>query len=609
MQASRRIICKLIACVAFLTIVSGCGDGPAAPQNEVPAAQTSTRGSSPNVRRAPDKNKVLKPAGTLPAFRMVGVESGFDFSRNDDIQGHRRIIEANGGGAAMFDFDGDGRLDVFMTNGCRLPLRLDGRDTPSELFHNLGNMQFERVTSASGLMQFRYATGCAVGDYDADGFDDLYIAAFGPGGLWRNNGDGTFDDVTSETGTAVPKWSTSVAFADVDGDGSLDLYVANYLAESDSSPKLCPNPASPDGYEQCPPAMFDGVDDVLFLSNGAGQFVDVTAAAGIAGTAGKGLGVVICDFNGDGRPEIFVANDGEANFLFVQAVETAAASGAAPMAVGGNLNFRDEAPLSGVALDASGHAQANMGIAAGDFDANGTIDLFVTTFFGDKNTLYANRGKLLFEDVTRPSRLGATTRNKLGFGTAFLDVDNDGWLDLFTANGHIDDRTWMPHGEPYRMRPQLFRNERDGSFVEVSEWSGDYFHKEWLGRGVAVGDLDRDGKVDAVVSHQLDRSIAIHNETPTDHQSLVLRFVGTTSNRSGYGVRVEVVDAEPRVFRELTGGGSFQSGSAAELHIGLGIKGHATLKIQWPSGIIDLHRELQPGTWLLIEGGSAPKSL
>lgn len=595
------IVIKILYCLVCMMFTSGCGS-----EKEMDKKLPTPPLSSPALNRPPETK--ARPSGTLPSFRTVGAEAGFDFERFDDIGKLHRILEVNGGGVALFDFDRDGLLDVFMTNGCRLPLKTDDRSSPSEFFRNRGEMQFERITNQSLITQLGFATGCAVGDYNADGFDDLYVTAFGRNALWHNNGDGTFSDLTDKTGTHVPQWSSSAAFADINGDGHLDLYVVNYLEESDESPKLCPNPGSPDGYAQCTPASFEGVDDVLFLSDGKGHFVDATATSGMAGLRGKGLDVVIGDLDGDIRPEIYVANDGQANFLFVHDPDAPGDerdSSSHPDR--GGVKFVERALSSGVALNDSGYAQASMGIAVGDYDANGTMDLFLTHFFGDTNTFYTNRGRLLFEDATRRSNLAASSRRMLGFGTASLDVDNDGWLDLIVANGNIDDRTWSSNGEPYRMRPQMYRNERNGSFSDISNWSGDYFAREWLGRGVAVGDLDRDGKVDAVVSHQLAPSVAIRNETPSDNASLNIRLVGTSSNRSGYGARVEVTDSSSTLVRELVGGGGFQSASAPEIHLGLGKNKTASIRIQWPSGLVDTQVQIAPGTWVAIEGEDLKK--
>jgi hypothetical protein len=528
---------------------------------------------------------------------MLGDDSGFVFERQDDIRGLHRIVEANGGGVALFDFDRDDQLDIYMTNGCRLPLRNDDQSTPGELFRQRGVLRFERATGGSGLVQCGYGTGCTVGDIDGDGFDDLYVTAFGPNALWRNNGDGTFSDITAATGTAVPVWSSSAAFADVNSDGFLDLYVANYLDESDTAPRRCENPASPDGAEQCPPALFQGVDDALLISDGAGRFVDATKLAGIAGTRGKGLGVVISDFDRDGQPEIYVANDGEPNFLFVASGEPDLSQGVAIP------KYRDLALQNGVALSEAGYAQASMGIAAGDYDHNGTTDLFLTNFFADSNILYSNRGGLNFEDVTRASNLAASSRDKLGFGTVFLDADNDGWLDLFVANGHIDDRTWLGHGEPYRMRPLLYRNGGHGAFEDVSTRGGEYFVRDWLGRGVASGDLDRDGLTDLVITHQRAPSVALRNETPDAGASAVLQLVGTRSNRSAVGAVVEVVGGSTQLVREIVGGGSFQSASSLEVHLGLSTQSTAVVQIQWPSGETSRY-ELAAGRWIAREGGT-----
>lgn len=589
----------MLCLAVLLGQVSGCGGAsnpPAVETTSAPVGKAETRPAG-----AASKSTSKTPDDRRPSFRVLGRDAGIDFERMDDIRGQRRILEANGGGVAMFDFDGDGWLDLFFTNGCRLPLKEDDRSTRSELYRNLGDARFAKVTDPAQVRQFGYTHGCAVGDYDADGFDDLYVTAYGPNGFWRNNGDGTFDEVTEITGTRVGSWSASAAFSDVNGDEILDLYVTTYLNESDETPRECPNPRSPDGYEQCPPAKFEGLDDALFLGDGSGRFIDVSASSGIGGLRGKGLGVVICDFNRDRRPEIYVANDGEPNFLFVASSNTDADSGDLP---GGTrpVHFEERGLASGVALNEAGFAQASMGIAAGDYDGNGTIDLFLTNFFGDTNTLYSNRGNLAFVDVTRATRLGPPSRNRLGWGTVFLDVDNDGWLDLFVANGHVDDRTWMAQGEPYRMQPLLHLNNRDGTYTDVSQRSGEYFQSSVLGRGVAMGDLDRDGRIDLAVSHQLSPSVALRNETERASSSLVIRLVGTHSNRNGYGASLEFETSEGVAVRDLVGGASFQSASALELHVGLGTAAVGSLKIRWPSGGEENHAEVSAGRWIAVEG-------
>ena len=262
-----------------------------------------------------------RPDGVLPSFRVLGSESGFHFERYDDFQGQRRILETNGGGVAIFDFDQDGFPDTCLTSACRLPVSPHDRDTPGELFRNLGGMTFEPVSGPALLTLSGHAHGCAVGDFDADGFDDLYITAFGRNTLWQNEGDGTFTDITEATGTGVTAWSSSAAFADINNDGHLDLYVVNYLAVSDRDPKLCPDADSPTGYIGCSPTIFEGVDDVLFLSDGTGHLIDRSGECGISGLKGKGLGLVILDFDSDRVPEIYVANDGQPNFLFAQSKE------------------------------------------------------------------------------------------------------------------------------------------------------------------------------------------------------------------------------------------------------------------------------------------------
>jgi hypothetical protein len=535
----------------------------------------------------------------------MAASAGIQFQREDDIRGLHRIIESTGGGVAMLDYDGDGRLDLFFTNGCRLPLKEQTGQTVNELYRQTATWKFRGVGALAGLSASGYFQGCAVGDFDNDGFDDLYVASFRGNRLYRNQGDGTFEDLTQATNTAVGVWSTSAAWADVNGDGHLDLYVATYLKTSDDPPELCPEPASPDGYQQCPPTMFHAEDDVLFLSDGAGGFENVGPEAGITGVDGKGLGVVIFDVDGDHRPDVFVANDGTANFLYMNRISEATAASNAPVAPAGvTPTFSDEAALRGAATDEQGVAQACMGIAHGDADGDGWIDLFVTNFLAETNTFYRNADGAGFVDLSRASGLGPPSRPYLAFGTEFLDVDNNGWLDLFIANGHVDDQRWHPARPPYAMRPQFFRNNGGGRFVEVSQWSSDYFHQEWLGRGVAVGDLDGDGDLDLAVSHQMAPSELLRNDTQTTNTSIVLRLIGgPASNRSAIHARVEASGGAFPLVREIVGGGSYQSASDRKIHLGCGsLKTFQQISIRWPSGMTQTVNNMAPGVYTVREG-------
>ncbi len=582
----------VIAAIVTLT-AGGCGDSKPEPSSSAPVASSNTA----TLVETRSTSKTI-----VPKFRMLGKESGFEFERHDDINGQRRLIEANGGGIAVFDFDHDGWTDIFMTNGCKLPLSLNDRTTPSELFRNQSEMRFERATSGSRLNQFGYATGCAVGDYDSDGFDDLYVAAFGPNTLWRNNGDGSFTEITHETSTAVPQWSTSTAFADLNLDGLLDLYVVNYVDESDEHPRRCPNPASPDGFEQCPPALFEGVDDVVLLNDGQGGFLDVTERTKVAGLKGKGLGLVIADMDHDLFPEIYVANDGEANFLFVVNQESRALRHSATDTEPWVPVFEERAAASGLAFNEAGFAQASMGIAFGDVDRNGWPDLFVTNFFGDTNTLYLNRGKLAFEDATRASGLGAPSRDRLGFGTMFFDANNDGWLDVMVANGHVDDREWQDRNEPYRQRPLLQVNQGDGTFIDVSDLAGEYFQQTWLGRALAVSDFDHDGRQDVVVSHQKSGAVILKNETQTRDHSAHITLVGVKSVRSEIGSRIDVIGTRRTAIRHSVASAGFQTSHSVGVTVNCRLDERLSVRVTWPFGNIQDNERLSPGRWVIIEG-------
>ena len=559
----------------LLLVLAGC-------TREKPVPPVQPEGSVDAIP-IPDA-ELARPEGILPSFEVW--KNGPVFERFDDISPRRRIIEVTGGGVGITDIESDGWPDLLLTNGCRLPLDPTDRNTPTRLFRNERGLNCPDVSSESGLQQFGFAQGTAVTDFNADGFEDIYVTAFGPNVLWLNNGDGTYTQAEQTPETEVRKWSSSAAAADLNGDGNTDLYVVNYLDESDTDPRLCPNPTSPDGYEGCSPALFDGVDDVVLLSDGAGGFRNVSADAGITGLKGKGLGVVACDFDRDGNVEIYVANDGQANFLFVQDGED------------GSFHFRNDALVSNVAFNDSGHAQAGMGIAFGDYDRNGYSDLFLTHFYGDSNTLYANQGQLQFLDQTRAAQLAASSRRMLGFGTVFIDTLNSGWLDLFVANGHIDDLTWAGQNIPYRMRPQLYRNESSGTFLDVSEWAGSYFGNEWLGRGTAVADFNRDGRQDLAINNQLAKSVCLLNIASDTGRSLRL---GLKRREGIAGTRVEVQAGDAVILREVVGGASYLSASEAVVHVGLGEANNRRATVTWPSGE-QTELNLEPGSWVLPAG-------
>lgn len=582
----------IVAAISFL--LPGCDSDIENNSKENRSPQTSLR---PLRDLALASSVASRPSGVLPQFRDVTAEVGVLFTRNDDMQGQHRLMEANGGGVALWDFDGDGWLDMFFTNGCHLPLLPHANSPTDELFRNTGTGRYEKVTAQAGINHVGYHQGCAVGDYDNDGFDDLYVSAYGENKLWHNCGDGTFHDVTKTADCDSSLWSTSCAFGDLNNDGLLDLFVVNYVDANDNPPRLCPHPGSPDGYVQCSPTLFPASPDKLFINNGEGGFRDVTSDVGVAGIDGKGLGIVLFDFNLDRKLDVFIANDGMPNFLYVNETEAGSPAPATPKFVERGLEL-------GVALSSDGRARAGMGIACGDYDQDGWHDLLVTNFFAEPNTLFRNIRGTTFEESTDAAKLRVPSHNVLGFGTEFLDFDNDGKLDLFVANGHVDDLSWNNPHEHFRMPPQFFRNEGNGVFLDVSAWSGSYFEASWLGRGTAQGDWDRDGDIDLVVSHKLDPSAILRNDSISPAHSIVLKLIGRdSSNRSAIGSRCVISQSGRKLTRQVIGGGSFQSASSSEQHFGLGrTEGPAQLEITWPSGAIESFEQIHLGRWVIVEG-------
>ncbi len=542
--------------------------------------------------RHPTRRAYTPHAQAVPQIELSDRHklAGIEYQYDNGASGSKYLLEGHGGGVAALDFDADGWPDLFFPQGCLLPVPAQRNDQPGDrLFQNLGG-NFRDVTENSGLGDTRYSQGCAAGDFDNDGFADLAIANFGTNILYRNNGDGTFTDVTVASGIGGDHWSTSLAWADLDRDGNLDLYVVNYVLDPY---RICGSP--PDRLITCSPLAFKAEPDQLFRNRGDGAFEDVTVAAGIVADDGKGLGIVVADLDNDGWPDIYVANDGAPNFLFHNTTAE----------VGAPLRFVERGMSAGAAVSSNGLARAGMGIACGDLDGDGLLDLFVTNFYLESATLFKNQGHLLFVDASRAARLDEMTRPLLGFGTQPIDVDLDGRLDLFVANGHVGDFRYR--GDPWQMRPQLLYNLGGESFSDASRQCGEYFSGEYLGRGVARVDWDHDGRPDIVVVHQDRPAALLRNESRKTGHRLVIDLRGVLSNRDAVGARIELSSGGTTQIHEVCGGDGFLATNERRIILGTGpAQTIERLQIQWPSGKIEQWTDLPTDVAVLIIEGRPP---
>jgi len=523
---------------------------------------------------------------TVPAevFRLIEVaeSSGISFRHVSGTPHKSQIYEANSGGAAWLDYDGDGLLDLYLVNGGR---RLTatrppaGEETSGALFRNRGDAGFSEVTAAAGLLDWRWGMGVAVADYDNDGDPDLYITHLGANALWRNNGDGTFTDVAAAAGVADPGPGSGAAFGDINSDGWLDLYVSNYVpVEPDrplpTSDELC----TYRGVSVfCGPKGLSPAPDRLFLSRRDGTFEDVTSTSGVGNVSPRyGFDVLFLDVDDDGDEDIYVASDDSPSLLFIN---------------DGSGHFQEEGLMAGVALSEAGMAQAGMGLDAADYDGDGLQDIIKTNFETEAFNLYRNTGNGLFSDRAFHAGLAGSVA-PLGFGTVFLDVDRDGILDLFFANGHV--YPWLkdePGPFTYAQPNQIFRGERTSAgiiFRDVSDAAGSGMRGHKVSRGVAVGDYDGDGDLDIVVNNMDDTPDLLRNDTPPRGAWLAVRTRGTLSNRDGYGARVTLVGGEGRQVREVRASRGYLSSSDPAVFFGLGEDpGVVSLEVRWPSGLLE----------------------
>ena len=534
------------------------------------------------------------PAGSAVTFRDDAESAGLEFQYFNSpgpLGAGQRMYEFNGGGCGVLDYDADGWPDMHFTQGCRWESRGEQSEHFDRLFRNSGNREFVDVTRAAGLVEDSFSTGVAVGDFDNDGFDDLYIANIGANRLFHNNGDGTFHHVSGQAGVGDPRWSTSCVVADLNGDSLPDIYSVNYLEAESIFETVCQHQ---DGHPRmCMPFHFPAAQDQCYLNQGDGRFRNVTAEAGVQVPNGKGLGIIAADWEGSGWLSLFVANDTAANSFFV--------NGDSPSDEA--AIFEERAMSAGIALNQAGRAEGCMGIAAGDVDGDGDLDVFVTNFLNESNTLYQALPGLAFADTTRDSGLAEPSRQLLGFGTQFLDADLDGRLDLLVANGHIDD--YRRYGRPYRMPPEFYYNTGDGRFsLQSGSEVGPCFTQQFLGRSLARWDWNRDGREDAVISN-LDQPVALLTNTTAQHgRSLSLKLRGIDSSRDAIGTTVTLHLNQRKITRQLTAGDGYQASNERLLVFGLSDSASVKrIDIAWPSGKLDSYADLEADAeYLVIEG-------
>ena len=523
-------------------------------------------------------------------FSEVAQSIGVGFRHENSATANKYLIETMGGGVAVLDVDNDGRLDLFFTNGARLEDPMPAGRQPDKsdrrfwnrLYRQNAAGRFDDVTEragVSGASQNYYGMGVAVGDYDNDGFDDLYVTSFGGNTLYRNTGDGTFADVTRSAGVAAGGWSASAGFFDYDNDGRLDLFVTRYLDWSFERNRHCGD-KKPGYRAYCHPDNFDGAANILYRNAGDGRFEDVSAKAGIAEPAGKGLGVAFADYDHDGFTDVYVANDSVQSFLYHN---------------NQNGTFTEVGLLAGVGFNDDGKTFAGMGVDFADYDNDSHPDVIVTDLSNERYMLFRQNGDGTFRDHTNLSGVGGATLPFSGWGTRFLDYDNDGWKDLFVAQGHVMDTIEKTAPNLRYMQPPLLLRNESGRFVRVSP--GPIFQSAWAGRGAAVGDLDNDGDPDIVVSNVGQQALVLRNEGGNRGNWLGVRTVGRRSNRGGLGCRVKVVAASGLTQHfVVTTSGSYLSASDRRLLVGLGADTSARLvEIRWPSGAVQRFDNVKAG--------------
>jgi hypothetical protein len=537
--------------------------------------------------------QTVAPAPTTIRLVDVAPQAGLTLLNVHGSPARDFIVDTNGNGAAWLDYDRDNDLDALIVNGSSRERTAAGGDPMAALYRNDGNGRFTDVTRASGLTTRGWGMGVCVADYDNDGFDDAYLTALGADVLYRGGGTGRFTNVTRAAGLGDARWSTGCAFGDYDRDGDVDLYVANYLT-FDEKTALAPGSRPNCRYGSlpvfCGPRGLEGQADALYRNDGNGTFTDVTARAGIRDPGHYGFGVLFSDLTDDGWPDVFVANDSTPNLFFRNNRDG---------------TFAEEGLLSGLALSGDGREQAGMGVDAGDVNGDGMLDVIQTNFTNDYNTLRTNNGGGLFTDVTHAAGMGVIPLPYMGWGVGLVDLDNDGLLDVFVANGHVypaADKAGF--GTTFLQRKLLFQNAGDGRFRNVTDEVGGGLLLEKSSRGAAFGDYDNDGDIDVLVVNLNDRPTLLRNDSTGRHHWITLRLSGTKSNRGGIGARVVIRAGGRSQVVEVRSGGSYLSHSDTRAHAGLGSATTVdTVEIRWPSGLVETAKSLAADRFYIAEEG------
>jgi hypothetical protein len=596
-KGSRKQLCNVVLCVAALLFSALVlrGETGSANSSGIQARDQAAKNSANDT-----SGKQSAAPVQVPKLVDMTLSTGIGFQHLSSPE-QKYIVESMSGGVALIDYDGDGWLDIYFTNAPSVSMTLAGKKARSALYHNNHDGTFTDVTDKAGVGYPCWAMGAAVGDYNNDGRQDLIVSCFGGIVLYRNNGDGTFTDVTKATGLDKDLgWATGVAFGDYDGDGNSDLFVAHYVdvdlndLPSFGSKKTC---QYHDVAVQCGPRGLKGFPDTLYHNNGDGTFSEVAKQAGVDDSNRFfGLGVVWSDFDNDGKLDLFVANDGEPNYLYHNL---------------GNGRFHDVALDAGVSVSEEGVEQANMGLALGDYLHTGRISILITHFSEEYATLYRNDGGLSFTDVSHAAGIARATAPFVGWGDAFLDLDNSGWLDIIMVNGHVYPQVDNAKtGTAYREPKLVFQNRRDGTFTNVSAQTGPAVAIPQVSRGLAVGDLFNTGRLDIVVENLTGAPMILEAKSNPSHHWVSFELEGSPGNRLALNARIRVTTGKVQQLEEVRSGGSYLSQNDLRLHFGLGDAAQIDkLEVFWPNGNVQVLHDVTPDRFYhLKQGGNLSQS-